>query len=474
MPLSRLASRAAGRAFRILVAALVATALLVQGTGTAFGWANNGDGYSTHDWFIDQAVKVLDGRASDWFVPSVARLASDDPDTNPALAERLSHVYRETGIRGGAVQGVSEHYSAAAAHYRAGAAARAAGDSAAAHEEFGAASREIGLLSHYYTDILQPYHSAYAGLNLDEEHRVYELLVDKVTHRASDSPDWQSSVRTVEQIRDVRATTIAAAAFSRSYFGELHASFVDHPGVLTSRVREITGRLFRRAARDLADIIWSISQGVGESPDLASLSARMKWTGVAAQEPYQAVYVTARDASGKPIEGLEVTITWPTADGQMQTVDRFTDPTGVAKYVAAVGGGPLMTRRAVTVSATATTPEATKTAATWFMVTPRLADGSAGFRTVVSDATVVVGQMVVVTSVARDTAGRPVAGLRVTWTWHYGTRLITTTGYTDERGRARTSRLITSATTSSLVTVTAHVQAASHNRCSSTSFRRVR
>ena len=465
---------ATGRVSRLLAAALVATAPLVPGTATALGWASNGDGYSAHGWFIDQGVKVLDGRATDWFVPSVARLASDHPDTNPALADGVTHVYHETGIPGGAVRSVSEHCSAAAAHHRAGAAARAAGDSATAQEEFSAASREIGLLLHHYTDIFQPCHSADAGISRGEEHRVYELLVDGVTQRASDSPAWQSTARTVEQIRDVRATTIAAAAFSRSCLGELHASFVDHPGVLTTRVREITGRLFRRAAQDLANIIWSTSRGVDESPDMARLSARMKWTGVAAEDPCQAVYVTACDTSGAPIEGLEGTIDWPAADGQTQTARRFTDPTGVAKYVAAVGGGPLVTRRSVTVSATAPTPEATKMATTWFMATPRLADGSAGFRTAVSDATLIAGQTVVVTSIARDTTGRPVAGLRVTWTWKYGTRTITTTGYTDEPGRARTSRLITSATTTSLITVTAHVQVASHERYSSTSLRRVK
>ena len=469
----RRASPAGGRAIRALAAALVATALLLPGTGTALGWANNDDGYSTHDWFIDQAVKVLDGRAADWFDASAARLASDDPDTTPALADGLSHIYRDTGLRGGAVQLVSEHYSAAVAHYREGAAARDAGDSTAAGEAFRAASREIGLLSHYYTDILQPYHSGSLGVSLGDEADEYEMLVAQLTRRASDSPDWQSSVRTVDRVVNVRAMAIAAAALSRTYLSEVHANIRDHPGVLTTRVREITGRLCRRAAQDLADIIWSVSRGVGESPNVARLSARVKWTGVAATEPYQAVWVTARDASGTPIEGLEVTIKWPKADGSTATIQRFTDPTGVAKYTAAVGGGPLMTKRIVSASATATTAAATKTATTWFQATPRLAAGSAGYRTVVSDVTVVAGQTVVVTSVARDTAGRPVEGLLVTWSWKYGTRTITTTGFTDANGRARSSRLIRSTTTTTTVTVTAHTQAASSNRYSSTSFRRV-
>jgi hypothetical protein len=87
---------------------------------------------------------------------------------------------------------------------------------------------------------------------------------------------------------------------------------------------------------------------------------------------------------------------------------------------------------------------------------------------------VVPGQTVFITTLARDTAGRPVPGLLVTWTWKYGTKTIITKGYTDEQGRARTSRVISTRTTRSTVTVTSHAQSASQNRYASTSFRRVR
>jgi hypothetical protein len=472
MPVTHTRARTGHHAARLVGAALVAMAFLVGGALPVRGWANNGDGYSTHDWFIDQAVKVLDGRADDWFVPSAARLASDDPDTVPALADGVSHVYRETGLRGGAVQRVSEHYSAAAALYRQGVVAREAGDAVTADARFREASTEIGLLSHYYTDILQPYHSAYAGLNRDGPHIAYELLIDEVTHRAADSPGWQSSSRSVATIANVRTTTIAAAAYSRAMFADLHASFTANQAILSAKVRDITGRLARRGAQDLANIIYSISRSAGESPDVASLRTHVKWVFPAASEPYQGVYVTARDAGGRAIEGLEVTILWPLAGGGTRTARVFTDPSGAAKYVAAVGGGPLLVRRTVTVSATATLPAATRTATTWFMATPRLADGSAGFKTAVRDATVKAGETVFITSRARDTAGRPVKGLLVTWTWRFGTKIVTTSAWTGEDGRARTSRLIRTTTTRSRVTVTAHVQAASSNRYSSTSFRR--
>ncbi len=450
--------------------ALLATGLL--GVTPARAWTHNSDGYGTHDWFIDQAVAVLDGRANDWFDAEAARLTSDDPDTNPVLADGISHVYRDSGLGGGAVQRVSEHYSAAVALHRRGVAARAAGETGAARELFRQASAEIGLLSHYYTDILEPYHSAAAGRDKDSSHHAYEQLVGTVTRRASDSPAWHNPSRSVSTIANVRTTTIAAAAYSRSLFASLYPAFIANQSVLSTKVREITGRLARRGAQDLANIIYSIGRERGESPAVASLRVRVKWTGVAASERYQGVYVTARDAAGRAIEGMEVTVAWPLADGRSLAAQRFTDASGLAKYVSAVGGGRLLVRRTVTVRATATTPEATRVASAWFMATPRLAAGRAGFNTAVRDATVKAGETVVITTAARDTAGRGVPGLLVTWTWTYGSKTITTTGITNENGRARTTRLVRSTTTHARVVVTAHVQSASSNRYSTTSFRR--
>jgi sirohydrochlorin ferrochelatase len=106
------------------------------------------------------------------------------------------------------------------------------------------------------------------------------------------------------------------------------------------------------------------------------------------------------------------------------------------------------------------------------MVTRPLADGPAGFRTVVQDATVAPGETAVVTSIARDRKGRPMAGLLVTWTWKVGTKTIRMKGLTDAYGRARATLLVTTDTPTSRITVSAHVQAASRNRYSSTTLRR--
>jgi hypothetical protein len=460
------------RLSRLVAALLAAVVALPALPGMALGWANNGDGYGTHDWFIGLALEVLDGRADGWFDADAAFRASDDPDIDRTLGAPGDHVYRETGVRGGAVQNASQHYSAALADYRAGADARTRGDETAARSSFTAASREIGLLSHFYADILQPYHSAYAGLNKSRQHAAYEDLVAPLTRTPGAMPAWHSSSRSVRTIANIRGVVAAAAAYSRGKFPALHAEMKASPSRLTPRARDITGSLARRGAQDLANIIWSISRGAGESPDVARLSARIKWVGVAANEDAQAVFVTARDAQGRGIEGLELDISWPLADGSVATVRRWTDPTGYAKYTAPVGGGPLMVRRLATVRATATTPDRTVTTTGWFMATRRLADGRAGFRTVVGDATVAAGETAVVTSVARDRLGRAMPGLLVTWTWKVGTRTFRTRGLTGPDGRATTTYAVTTSTPHSLITVSAHVQAASVNRYSSTSLRR--
>ena len=102
-----------------------------------------------------------------------------------------------------------------------------------------------------------------------------------------------------------------------------------------------------------------------------------------------------------------------------------------------------------------------------------LQDRGAGFRTRVSDATVVPGQTVVVTSTAHDRNGRPVPNLLVRWVWDFDGKKVTTRAITDATGRASSSQLITTSTTRTRVHVTAFTQSASRNRSSTTDFKRV-
>ena len=118
------------------------------------GWATAGNGYATHDWIVDKALEILDaaGQRPAWFDRDLALPYTDDPDTIEREADPSrgwEHVYYNVTIHGGAVQRISEHYTAALD-------ALAAGDTAAA-------TVNVALLSHFLSDISQPFHTARAG-----------------------------------------------------------------------------------------------------------------------------------------------------------------------------------------------------------------------------------------------------------------------------------------------------------------------
>jgi hypothetical protein len=444
------------RAARVVAAALLAAALVappVVAPPSVLGWANAGDNYSTHDWVIDQAVKVLDGRAA-WFDARLARLASNDPDVD-RIGEANEHVYRGTGRRGGGVHKVAEHFDAAMAAYQAG--------------DHAAASTEIGLLAHFVADLSQPYHTHVDAIGKDRVHLAYEGLIGPLHRDADDTPAWSSSRRAVSEITDIRATAIATAAYSRQYFRELHRLLSTEGVRLTSPVSTITGRVLRRAANDLADMIWSIERGTGAQAALRSLRMSVDWTGVRAGGQNRA-YVRAIGVDGRPIEGLQVLLRWPTSTGSRLEY-LYTDEDGRARRAGGVGTSPRLVLRPVT--ATATIRGVDTVASRAWTLSPALASGRAGFRTRVSDATVVAGQDVTVTSIARNASGVGVPNLLVTWTWDLGASTVRTQAYTDASGRASSTRTITVDTTRQVIEVTARTQSGSTNRSGTTSFRRV-
>ena len=438
---------------RSLLVAVVVTAILAAGAppapATAYIGAD-GVGYDTHDWVIDQALKVLDGRANGWFDAAAARAASDDPDN--AEDHGSDHVYRDQGIRGGAVHLIAEHYAAAVRDYAAG--------------RYLDASVEIGLLSHYYADILQPYHAHYSGIGQTAPHRNYELMVEAGITSASSRPEWSSTRRTVSQITNIRSEAVAAASFSRSKFTALHPQVVAHPTTMTATISGIAEALLERGANDLADIIYSVSRGAGVGPPVDRLVATVKWRYPAQNEDWQHIYTMVYDSSGRPIEGVEVRVTLPSG----RTDLRYSDGNGLAYWSGPPGATPHYVRQTVTVRAT--TDGHTESASTWWTTTPMLATGLAGFSTRVNNRSPVAGQTVTVSSTLRDTAGRAVPGIPVTWTWEYGHTNIVTTALTNSLGVATSSRLILPNTTFNLVMIRARTQAGSQNRNSSASFQR--
>jgi hypothetical protein len=440
------------------LASLAFSLVLLAGMATpALGWANGGNlgnGYGTHDWIVGQAYKVFGDQPPAWFDLQTALLATDDPDK--LFWATNEHVFYEKGYGRGAVDRIAEFYHQALS-------AHLAGDDQTASTAF-------GWMAHYYGDILQPYHTNYAAVHLGDSHRRYEMLVEAVTRNPDASPDWSTTDREPKTVADVRPLAIAAAAYSRRFFPELYRLFKVDETVLAPRVSEITGLLLERASSDLADLLYSIDQGVGEAAPVASVKSSVRWR-YAAKNSTQTVYVTVKGDAGQPLEGVRVDIAFPKPTGGTSLLRRYTTAGGTVTAYGAIGASPFGLRRDVVV--TVKTGDVVKTSTTWFVTSRRLATGSAGFKTWVSQTTAIPGQTVRVASLARDRLGRPVPGLKVNSTWTFGDGHVeTTSAYTDATGRVLTIMPITDETPLGAVKVVAHTQSGSANRVSSTSFQR--
>ncbi len=455
-------SRTPGRSARIMVAIASIVAMFAAATPPPVsGWSTAGDGYATHDWIVDKALEILDaaGQRPAWFDRDLALPYTDDPDSIERKADPSrgwEHVYYTGTIHGGAVQRISEHYTAALD-------ALAMGDAAAA-------TINVALLSHFLADISQPFHTARAGLGKSKLHRAYESAVKARTLTVESAPDWADATQAVTAVVDIRKTAAATAAYSRARFADLYRVWKATGNIDDPIVTQLTGQVLKRAARDLANVIWSLDQGTGRSPDMASFSARVRWVGARRGAHRQVVLATVKDADGNGIGGAEVQISWPLPDGTRKLYRTWTDKTGLAVRTITVGKLPMLRRQDVPIVAivNGTTLERDR----WFIPSPKLDAGRAGFKTVISDATPDVGETIRVTSRARDASGRPVPGLLVTWTWDLGDTTVRTRGITNASGRAYSDRLIDSNLTSGTVSIKAHVQSYSRNRYSYTTFNR--
>lgn len=424
------------------------------------GWATAGNGYATHDWIVDRALDILDaaGRRPAWFDRDLALPYTDDPDTIERVADPSrgwEHVYYDMTVHGGAIQRISEHYTAALD-------ALAAGDTSAA-------TVNVALLSHFLSDIAQPYHTARAGFG-DPQHVPYESAVKSRTRTRDSAQEWTDASQSLSTIVNIRKAAAATASYSRARFADLDQAFGATGDIDDPTVSRVTGQVLKRAARDLASVIWSLDQGIGRSPDIASFGANMRWVGVRRGDHDEVVRADVKDVEGNGIGGVEIQISWPLANGSRKSYRTWTDATGHAERTIAVGKLPMLRRQDVPIVATVNS--ATVTRNRWFIPSPKLGDGRSGFKTVVDDATPKVGQTIRVTSLARDTSGQPVQGLLVTWTWDLGSRTERTSAITNARGKAYAYLRITSSLPSGPVKIKAHVQAYGRNRYASATFDR--
>ena len=276
-------------------------------------------------------------------------------------------------------------------------AAEDAGHASEAADLYHDASVEIGLMSHFITDVLQPFHAAYAGLDDPHNyHHAYEMLVGNGMWRGKDwRPEWQPTSRSVSAISNSRTVAISAAAYSRSLFPSLMSHLEANRGAsLDDREKDITRAVFRRAAQDLANLIWSIDQQVGDAP-MATLSLTVTHRYAGGRV---AVTTKATAPSGKAIEGLVLEITAPKAGGGTVTRSRATGPDGTAvNWFDAVGS--YYNKQPLTVKAISL--GTTILQKTWYMRTPSLAS----FSLRMADYSLAKGQTARAAAVAKDGSG---------------------------------------------------------------------
>ena len=174
----------------------------------------------------------------------------DDPDK--VFYATNEHVFNEKGYGRGAVDRITTFYHQALAAHQAG--------------DDQAASIAFGWMAHYYGDILQPYHTNYAAIDLDASHSRYEMLVDALTRTPTLSPDWSTPNRTParrgRRARDGhRRGRLLARVLPRAV-----PRVPSQRDPAEHRVTAITRALLRRASSDLANLLASIDTGVGDHP----------------------------------------------------------------------------------------------------------------------------------------------------------------------------------------------------------------
>ncbi len=452
---------------------VVLVALLVFGGAvSATAWNNGGDdgnGYGSHDWILERAIRIAASDAS-WVNVPVALRASDDPDSaraylDPDGPERFWHVYKEAGPARGAAHQVAVEFEALMDAYEAG--------------DYRTASVRLGVLSHYFSDVAQPFHTvtdkrtAYPDAgdpSIEEWHSRYEDVIGWDMYRYSDSGDLVIA-RDRAPVADVRAATVAVAAYARERYPTLLPALAASWGRAGSDpvVRGVTREVMTRSVNDLADIIAGVPRGRGRAARPATvrrsmLNPRYYYPRIGQNVGLQ---VTCVDGAGRPIEGARVEYVWPAAGGEVRDV-AYTDAAGVALDWQVIDTGREMARLPVT--ATTALGPVSLTCTTTIMQTPVLADGTAGVRTTLSTSAPRRGDTVRARTVFRDVSGRPVAGLPVTFTWYFKSGAVRMKTLTDATGAARVSRAIGQVTRGYRVYVKAEAFSGGHLRSSRASF----
>lgn len=447
---------------KLMMTFVIALLMVPLGAVPALGWANGADldgdgqgddGYGTHDWVLSQAFRLAGSRAS-WVDQKVALLASDDPDS--IFKDFHNHQYMNTNKAQGAPQTVADCYWRMTEAYAAG--------------DYRRASYELGLLSHYYSDISQPYHTWWDPTD-SSAHLRYELTVDKYHRKPSDNQSWITA-NPRKPVSDVRAMTISAALAARADYKPLKSAYVPGKsnaapeGNFSAAANTVTGGITRarlsRTANDLADIIASVPSGSGKtaSATVTRLSTFRRYVG---RDSNVAAYATVRGPKGEPLQGVRVTYDWQFKDGPRQDV-AYTDSLGNATLYHGMGGAPLWHK--VDLTASVTTNGWTSSLNEWVMPSPLIGE----IKTAMSTHAPQRGSRVTATTTIRDANNKPIKGLEVVFHWRYNHKTAYTYAVSDENGVATSSRNIGASHRGQRIYVRAQTQSANTNRSSTSSF----
>jgi len=443
------------RRFLTLCAALV----LAMGLGvtSAHAWGNgadfNGDGigddgYATHDWVLEHAIDVA-GSDADWVDVETARLASDDPDTQDS--NRYQHAFKEFGRARGGPQAVADEYWKLMQAYNAG--------------DYKLASHYLGRLSHYYSDVLQPFHTKYDATNREALHSEYEIDAGVLTKSYGSSSGWVNP-RARSSVSDVRVKTISAAKYSRSKYSDLVGAY-SKSHTVSGTTAAITELVLSRAVNDLADIICAVDDGKGLAAKPKDIKLYMH-KAYPAQNANACVYAKAIDSAGKTMEGVGVRLEWPLKDKTVH-VTVYTEPDGVAHWWQNIGPATMMQERKVL--SRSFTSGVTLNDSTSYFPSPKLAGGTKGVKTTLSNRTPKRGTVVRAKTRFRSTSGKPVKGLKVTFTWSFKSGTKKTYAVTNASGNAYSSLNIGKAKKGYAVRVRGRATSGGSTRSSSTTFR---
>ncbi len=229
--------------------AAVAASVCAVSADPALGWwslTRPGTDFDTHDWVLVEANRLAGIQGDGWVVMEEALPVTDDPDS--VFGDWAHHFYDVWGNRrGDAPQRIAELYREAVR-------LRAAGDTTAA-------STTVGLMSHYYADICQPFHtSAPQSPSVKNTHVSYEKTVEEYTDAPGKNRVWIAGDGT-DYIGDATPYAVSSDYAAHPDYLPLITRYREHG--FDTRVRSITRAGLNRAAGGLADMIASINAEAG-------------------------------------------------------------------------------------------------------------------------------------------------------------------------------------------------------------------